>query len=471
MIPKERLQRVLGLPDRARGLSRGAKTAILFAVLALVVAVVAMLDPRPSLRHVRVAMLSGSPSGNYYATVEKLAAEVARRRGRVTNVESAGSVENIRRLAEARTGCDVEFALVQDGIDWPDKHGLVLVGRLPRPEALVVLGRDADRLAGIDDLKGLRIGIGPVGSGTENLMRKVLAPLVALDLKVSTPSIDQQLEMLERGELDLGAMVIDEDAKLLADALRKRNLQIYGLPGAAALARRLPFVHAGSIEAGQIDYVRKLPPRPKEVLEVQTLIVGNGCATHSETQGLMTAVAEILPDFVRHNRGAPNLTGLPMDPVAKSFFDQEGPDLVGQHAPWVVDIMPTATWVQLFVAFSVLFSGMSLWHRFRLWRIDANRVKVEREIPALFGEGTTVGDIEAMAASEPHLSPGTRDRLDGIIARLVALSDRCRKQSLSVLVPMGEEMAYRYQETLIADTLHALRSYRERLSTSAKGSL
>ncbi len=276
--------------------------------------------------------------------------------------------------------------------------------------------------------------------------------------------------MLERGELDLGAMVIDEDAKLLADALRKRNLQIYGLPGAAALARRLPFAHAGSIEAGQIDYVRKLPPQAKEVLEVETLIVGNGCATHSETQGLMTAVAEILPGFVRHNRGAPNLSGLPMDPVAKSFFDQEGPDLVGQHAPWVVDIMPTATWVQLFVAFSVLFSGMSLWHRYRLWRIDANRVKVEREIPALFGEGTTVGDIEAMAASERHFAPGTRERLDVIIARLVALSERCRKQSLSVLVPMGEEMAYRYQETLIADTLHALRSYRERLSSSAKGS-
>ena len=102
LIPKERLQRVLGLPERARGLSPGAKTAILFAVLALVVAIVALLDPRPSLRHVRVAMLSGSPSGNYYATVEKLAAEVARRRGRITNVASAGSVENIRRLSEAR---------------------------------------------------------------------------------------------------------------------------------------------------------------------------------------------------------------------------------------------------------------------------------------------------------------------------------------------------------------------------------
>jgi hypothetical protein len=47
--------------------------------------------------------------------------------------------------------------------------------------------------------------------------------------------------------------------------------------------------------------------------------------------------------------------------------------------------------------------------------------------------------------------------------RLATLSERCRRQSQSVLVPMGQEMGYRYQEELIADLLHALRSFRDRL--------
>jgi hypothetical protein len=51
------------------------------------------------------------------------------------------------------------------------------------------------------------------------------------------------------------------------------------------------------------------------------------------------------------------------------------------------------------------------------------------------------------------------------MANLTALAERCRKQSLSVLVPMGEEMSYRYQETLIYDLITALRSYRDRLPT------
>ena len=455
--------RVLGRSGQDGRLSPGAKTAILFGVLALVAALVAWFDPRPSLRHVRVAVLSGSPTGNYFATVDRLAEEVSRRRGRVANVSSAGSVENVERLITGMKQCDVHFGLVQDGIAYPDKHLLELVGRLPRPESLIILGRDADRIRTPADLKGLRLGIGPVGSGTEQMMRRVLVALDGLELVVSTQPIDRQLDMLERGELDLGAMVIDDEAKLVADAVKKRNLQILHLPEAASLARRLPFARVGRIEAGQVDYVQKLPSEDKEVLQVDALIVGNGCASNGATQGFMTAVAEVFPTFIRHNKGQPNLTGVPMSTVSQGFFNEEGPDLLGKYAPWAVDIMPLPLWIQLGVAFSVLFSAMALGHRFRLWRVDADRVKIERELPALFGPGVTLGRIAEFEADPRHTTPEARAQLDDVMARLAALAERCRRASLSVLVPMGEEMSYRYQETLIHDMLHALRLYRDRL--------
>ena len=352
---------------------------------------------------------------------------------------------------------------MQDGVDWPSGHTLELIGRLPRPEALMVLGRDADRIKSPQDLRGLRLGIGPLGSGTENLARRVLVPLAELELRVSTQSIDQQLDMLERGELDLGAMVIDEDAQLVVDAVRRRKLQILNIPEASSLARRLPFARVGQIEAGRYDYVRKIPAENKQVLHVDTLVVGNGCASHSVTQGLMTAIAEVFPTFMRHNRESANLTGVPLSKAARSYFDEQGPDLVGEYAPWVVDILPTATWVQLIVGFSMLFGAMAVWHRFRLWRIDVARVDIERDITALFRPGITVDEIAEMPATDRHRTPEARAKLDKIMERLAALSDRCRRQSLSMLVPMGQEMAYRYQETLIADLLYALRTFRERV--------
>ena len=466
LLPRQRLLRVIGRPGRDGRLSPGQKTLLFFVVLLLLAALLAWLDPRPTLRHVKLTMLSGSTTGNYHATVDKLAAEVARQRGNVRNLRSAGSVENLQRLLVARQSCDVQFALVQDGTVPPDASGLELLGRLPQPESLIILGRNLERVRAPLDLAGLRIGIGPVGSGSEQMMRRLLAELSELRLVVSTQPVDRQLDMLVRGELDLGAMVIDERAALLREAVVVRKLQILDMPDAPALAARLPFARPGTIAAGQIDYVNRLPPADVSVLQLDTLIVGNGCAKNGVTVGLLSAVSHVFPTFVQHNKGRPNLTGLPLSPVAANFLRDEGPDALGTYAPWAVDILPLPTWIQLGVALSVLFSGMAFGHRFNLWRIDAQRVRIEREIPALFHPGVTLGEIAELRTDPGPLSAENRALLDSLLDRLDALSERCRRKSLSILVPMGEEMSYRYQETLIAELQQALRLYREQLPSA-----
>ena len=460
---KERFQRVIGLPQRGSPPSTGLKTALLVCLLALIGLLVVWVNRAPNLSNLRVALLSGSERGNYYAVVSALATEAQQQRGHIDNLSSAGSVENVERLIAAKTACNIHFALVQEGMDWPADHPLELIGRLSKAESLVFLGLNADQLRVLTDLRGKRIGIGPSGSGTARLVRQVVAPLAALDLRLSTHSMDEQLAKLETGELDLGAMVIDEDARLLTEAVRDRQLQILNLPGADVLARRLPFTRVGRIAAGQYDPVRQLPGEDKRVLHLDTLLVGNRCARRSVTQALLTVLTTVFPDFVRDNRDRPNLTGLRWAPAARSYVDNGGPDIVGVYVPWVVDIMPTASWLQLIFGLSILFNAMSLWHRFRLWRIDAHRVRAEGAIPLLFGAGVTVGEIAEMPASAQHRTPEARAKLDAIIDQLTTLSDRCRRQSLSILVPMGQEFAYRYQEALMADLLYALRAFRDRL--------
>ena len=433
------------------------------AILLLIGLLIAFSARSPNLAHVRVGVLSGDPQKNYYEIVNALAAEARQQKGHIDNIPSAGSVENISRLVASRTACDVHFALVQEGLDWPAGSALELVGRLPKAESLVFLGPQADRMKALTDLRGMRIGIGPIGSGTEHVARQVLAPLAELDLILSTQGIDEQLVKLERGELDLGAMVINEDAQLLAEAVRDRGLQILSLPNAEALARRLPFKRVGRIVAGQYDPVRVLPGEAKDVLQVDTLIVGNRCARRSATQGFITVLASVFPDFVRYNRETPNRTGLPLAPAAHSYFEHEGPDIVGVYAPWVIDIMPTASWVQLILGISLIFNAISLWHRFHLSRIDKNRMRTENAILLLFGPGVTVSEIAEMAPTEKHRTPEARKQIDIILDQLATLLERSRRESQSVLVPMGEEITYHNQEKFIADLLYALRAFRDRL--------
>jgi TRAP-type uncharacterized transport system substrate-binding protein len=457
---RERLQRRLGV---VRTPARALKSILLFAVLGVIAFGIAFYGRNPDLSQVKVAILSGTERGNYYAVVQKMAAEAKRHRGYVDNIATAGSVENITKLAAAKTSCSVHFALVQDGLPWPPDDLFELIGRLPRSESLVLVGRDADEIKRVQDLRGKRIGVGPAGSGTEYATRQVLTQLSGLDIKASTHPLVEQLAQVESGELDLAAMVIDADAQLLAEAVRDRNLQIVDMPGAEALANRLPFARAGRIEAGHYDPLRQLPPTDKRVIQIDTLVIGNGCARESATQGVITILANVFPDFVRLNRERANLTGLRLASAAASYYNDGGPDQVGAYVPWIIDIMPTARWLQLAFAISILFGAQAVLHRFRLWRIDAQRVHVEGEISRLFGPGITVAEIAAMVPEDGRHDAVTTERIDALTAELGLLAERCRRQSLSFMVPMGQEMGYRYQESLIADLVHALRTFRRRL--------
>ena len=444
---------------------RALSAALVFAVFIGIFIVAATSSRNPDLSYVNATFLSGSAEGNYHAIVAKTAAETQRRNGRISNLTSAGSIENIQRLSAASSSCRVQFALVQEGLPWPESHSLQLIARLPIPESLVIVGRDADRIRTLADLRNLRVGVGPVGSGTDYLARQVVAELAGLNIQLGNQALGEQLEMLERSELDLVAMVIEPDAQIVVRAVRDRKLQIVDIAIADALAHRLPSARAGIIKAGYYDPVRELPSRDKRVIQVDTLVVGNGCARESATQGVITALVRVFPDLVRVNREQPNLTGLQYATAAQSYFDDQGPDRVGAYAPWLIDIMPTARWLQLIFAFSLLFGAQAMWHRFRLWRLDADRVRIEGDVSHLFGHAMTANEIASREPENRFRTPEMHAKLDSVINQLTRLAARCRRQSLSMLVPMGQEMAYRYQEGIISDLLHALRSFRERTRT------
>jgi TRAP-type uncharacterized transport system substrate-binding protein len=452
----EALPKLVATPARRRA-------ALLIGVLGALAVVIARLDLQPNLARVKVAILSGSEGGNYHAIVTQLANEARRERGHIENVATRGSGDNIERLAAARQRCRAHFALVQDGLDWP--AGLEFVARLPRAESVLFLGRHADGIRALADLRGLRVGIGPEGSGTALLARTILESrdLAGLGLQLTNHPLDEQLSLLQTGGLDLGVLVMDEDALMVEHAVRERGLGILSLPQAEVLARRLPRVRTGRIAAGQYDPVRMLPPTDRTVLQVDTLVVGNGCARQSTTTGLLTLLARKFPDLLRRNQDTLNTTGLPLAAASRSFFEGGGPDLATEHVPWAVDVMPLSNWIYAITAISVLFNLMGLWSRFRLWRIDARRVKAEGRLWALFRPGITPLEIARLAPTSEHRAPRHRAEVADLIATLETLRARCRQESLSVVADMGQEMPYRYQEHLMTELLDALRGFLARV--------
>ncbi|MCC7538421.1 MAG: hypothetical protein IT379_19510 [Deltaproteobacteria bacterium] len=447
-----------------------ARTSFRFAAGVLLLAIVGFLVSRVdfgrSLAHLDAQVVSGSRDGNYHRLVDSLAAEARRHRGQIGNVATQGSVDNMRRLSAAASSgnCEVQFGLVQDGGDWASAPELELVGRLAHAESIVLLGRDASRLTELRQLARLRIGIGPAASGTARVARQIfgLPEVRPLAAALSHHTLAEQIDLAARGELDLAMLVIDEDAAIVSRAVRERGLQLAELAHLDSIARRITQLRTGAIGAGQYDPVRMLPPRDVPALRIETLVVGNGCASRSQTMGMLGVLARRFPDFVLHNRQTPNLTGLTLASAAAGYFEHNGPEIADEYAPWLVDIMPPGNWVYIVMSISVLFNVMGFGHRFRLWRVDAQRVSLEREVRAIFGPETTLGDIERMEPRADLKKPDVRAQIDDVTKRLVALADRSRAYSLSMLVPMGQEMGYRYQEQLIHETIAALNAFRAR---------
>jgi hypothetical protein len=444
--------------------------AIALAVAALG-ALVSRVDLTHDLSRLRVSFLSGEPSGHYHAIVARAAQIAAERRGTVTEVASAGSLDNVRRLAGAAKTCDVQFALVQDGTDWTlGQKGaappLAVYARLPRHEGVLFLGKTADQLHDFAQLRGLRVGIGPPASGTEAVARQLfdLPDFAGLGVALSTHALDEQVALLAKGELDLGLFVMQDDAPLVVDAVRERGLQVASFAHTAGVARRLPHLRTGHLDAGIYDAVRGLPPSDKEVMRVETLVVGNGCAGRTQAVDLLTVLAAEFPDLLRHEKDSESTTTLPTAPVAKEFYDNGGPHLADLYVPWLVDVMPPANWAYVVMGASLLFNAMGFGHRFRLWRIDAARVKLEERLFAIFGKTVTLGDIaKESPADDPKLNdPAVRRGVEQLVADFEELAARSRRYSVSTLVPMGQEMAYRYQEGVMHETLAVLRDFLKR---------
>jgi hypothetical protein len=193
-------------------------------------------------------------------------------------------------------------------------------------------------------------------------------------------------------------------------------------------------------------------------MRVETLVIANACAGRSQIIDVLMLLSKEFPEFIRHNKDTPNATGLELSPTSREFFEQGGPELADEYVPWLVDVMPPANWAYVVMGVSLLFNAMGFGHRYRLWRIDSVRVELESRLTQVFGQSTTVGDLARARA----LNPEQAAEVSRIVTELEALSVRSRRYSLSMLVPMGQEMAYRYQEELVHQTLAALHELQQR---------
>ncbi len=116
---------------------------------------------------------TGNEAGAYHMYGERYRELLAKERIRVEVRPSAGSIENLQRLADPESG--VEVALVQGGVATPEQaEGLVSLAALYY-EPLWIFYRDDNPLTLLGQLAGKRIAVGPEGSGSAQTRHAAVA--------------------------------------------------------------------------------------------------------------------------------------------------------------------------------------------------------------------------------------------------------------------------------------------------------
>src|SRR5260370_37595409 len=118
---------------------------------------------------------------------------------------------------------------------------------------------------------------------------------------------------------------------------------------------------------------------------------------------------------------------MPMSKTARECFNPGGPAIADECLPWLVDVMPPANWAYVVMGVSLLFNAMGAGHRFRLWRIDAARVKLEGELSRFFPPSTTLGDIQRTGPDPERARPEALEGIEHVVHELDALATQSGK--------------------------------------------
>jgi TRAP-type uncharacterized transport system substrate-binding protein len=441
---------------------------LLLVSAALVAAVAANFGIARDYGYLRASVLTGAAGGYYHNLATRLADRAKRGHGTLSVIPTAGSIENVSRLTSGQARCTEMFALIQDGTPVSADARLELLGRLPEPESLLLLGRPSNAFDTFADLRGASIGVGPEGSGTAYLMHQLFqdSDLRQLDIKLSYHELEEQTRLVAQGKLDLAAVVMQENAEFLHNVIRRDGLDIVAPADFQGLVARYPWLSLGRIPAGRYDLVRPLPATEKQVARLNTLVVASPCAKRADRIALLMLLGAELPGFVRANPpgSTSSATVLPLAHEAQQFFNSGEPNIADRYFPWLVNLLSPAYWVYLVMAVTILFNAMTLFSRFCLWRIDAAREKLETALKELVNPRLTHAQMRAVSVDRVLVAPERQATAQSILDRLVELRARCQRQASSIVTPLGDEMYYRYQQFLIDEATTTLAALLQRES-------
>jgi TRAP transporter TAXI family solute receptor len=292
--------------------------------------------------------LAGPKGSTYYAYARRYTDYLGKKGITVSIVETAGSLENLRRLAaEERPAAGFALSGAERELQASEHpEGLVSLGSLSY-EPFWLFVRTELEVSRVTDLAGQKVALGPAESDARSLAELLITANgiegQIIELPASPEDPEAIVESLTRGDLDAAFFIGEPKSPVITKLLDSAAVKPVSFERVTAYTRLHPELAEIVLPEGSFELGRNIPEADLRLLApTDTLVV---------RKDLHPAVVDLLLDAARSihreptlfaSRGTfPNMdnVSLPLSPAAIRFYE-DGPSPLRKYLPyWLASLI------------------------------------------------------------------------------------------------------------------------------------
>lgn len=333
-----------GIEKRPRMIVVASLIAGVLCLIAVTVGIPYLVGP-PIPRTITLA--AGTRSGVYFSIAQRYRDLLQEHGIELQLLETNGAVDNLQRL----NNHDATLAIIQGGTGKRDEHiELSSLASLYLEPVWIFHRTDSGVLDQLDDLRGGRIAIGPVGSGTHTIASEWLsengfevspdqtAKQTLADGTVLLPMMgDAAADALEAHEIDAAFMVTGAESPVVSRLMRVESIELMSLRRAPAYETRYRYLKTVTFAEGMLDLQQNLPEHDVTMLATTANLVANEDLHPALIQLLLEAARDVhfTGGFFEAPREFPSPVGVDVqiNSDAKRYF-RDGPSFLYRYLPF-----------------------------------------------------------------------------------------------------------------------------------------
>lgn len=247
-----------------------------------------------------ITIASGPPGSSFQHNAEKYKSILARAGVTLKILPSEGSVDNLKKLSNPKVAVDVGFVLGGE-VNGANIDNLFSLGSISY-QPLMIFYRGAEKKL-LSDFKGLRLDIGPDGSGTHSLALTLLKAN-GVEPNDGTFFVDSLTGDSARALLDnrIDAIFVTSDSAstdMMRELLHTTGIRLFTFTQADAYTRRITYLNKLKLPKGALDFGKDIPAE-------DTYLIGPTVELIARSK-LHPALSDLLIEAAQEVHGTPGI--------------------------------------------------------------------------------------------------------------------------------------------------------------------